>query len=380
MLESFVGSSVGDAGDVIAWSGVDDTGHNQTRDRPAKLDLSIQSDNVIFHSDMNSETVTTQKALHSVWVRVHGVGSKMSAMEQTFYEENRVTHEIKSLQTWLNRQGPRDMQLHHTFPYKLDALPDDYCNGTTQIKSHSHSALTALTAKGKLLATTSKPGGQDKTFVTKLFENVNDPGTVKATDLYVKVLEFVVTVDEHAKFGATTQQKESCGLFLSCMMREEVNPRGKPSTAPDMLVVAETFIPNQWPTIIPPTASSANVGEIRLTSPLRLGQTSILGGRLGHNLTLNEGYIYTTHASNFGIAVEGGVLNPRYAFVKDGHVFFALTEHDAACERGVSVPGAVIPHNTNFRPMVPKKGAYGRVREEHGINPLIFGRVAHLVN
>lgn len=387
VLQGTLSPGSADAGDIIAYSGVDDPGHNQVRDRPAKVDFGIQSANVIHHSDMNSDVMTTAKALNIVWVRIHGVGSQMSAGTETYFAENRVTHSIKSLQTWLIRQGARDMQLHWTVPFKLDSLPDAYTNGTTQKKSHSHSASDSITAKGKLVCTTSRPGGQDKRYVNKLFENINDPNDEgnRPHDLYVKVLEFVVTVDENAKFGATAKQAEAVGLLLSCMMKEEFNPSGKPSTAPDIFVESTTFIPNKWPSIVPPTGSVANVGEIKLTSPtigpdLIPSRQMVLGGKLDRSLRLNENYVYTISASIFGIVHEGAVLCPRYAFAKDGYVYFALNEKDAMEGRAVSAPGAVIPHATTFRPMFPRTGAFGAKAGEYAGGALPFAMIAQLVN
>lgn len=396
VLESTVDPDIDVVGDIIAHSGVDDTSYNQVRDRPAKVEVSIKSNNVIFHSDMNSTTPTVGNALNSVWVRLHGVGTKMESGSEVFYREDRVTHTIKSLQTWLTRQGARDSQIHWVVPFKLDALPDDYSNGTTQRKSHSHSALDSLPAKGKLISTTSKPGGADKGYVTKLFENINDtnPAGSRPHDLYVKVLEFVVSVDENAKFGATSKQAEALGITLSCMMREEVNPSGQPSTAPDIFVEAAKFTPHNWPSILPPVASAANVGEIKLTVPstssrkesgpdivsASSSRLSPLGGRLGRSLRLNENYIYTISASIFGIVQNDSILCPRYAFVKNGYVFFALNEKDAMMGNAVSAPGAVIPHATTFRPMIPRTGAYGAVNGEFAGAALPFGKIVQLVN
>jgi hypothetical protein len=389
VLQGTLGTGVDDVGDIIAYSGVDDPGHNQVRDRPAKVDLGIESANVIFHSDMTKDTETSQKALNSVWVRVHGIGSQMVTGKEEYYAENRVTHAVKSLQTWLTRQGARDMQIHWTVPFKLDSLPDAYSNGTTQKKSHSHSAVDSLPAKGKLICTTSRPGGQEKRYVTQLFENINDPNPTgqRPHDLYLKVLEFVVTVDENAKFGATTKQVEAVGLLFSCMMKEEFNPSGKPSTAPDIFVEAKTFIPLKWPSIVPPTASVANVGEIKLTPPsagldlIPSSQRQVVhGGRLDRSLRLNEGYVYTISASIFGIVHDGAVLCPRYAFAKDGYVFFSLNEKDAMEGKAVSAPGAVIPHATTFRPMFPRTGAYGAKAGEYAGGSLPYGIIAQLVH
>lgn len=382
VLESTVGGRTGDDGEIVAYSGTEDSGFNQTRDRSAKLDIGVASANVIKHADMSSDTVTTAKALHTVWVRMHGIGTSTVAddtgHEETklvFYEENKVTHAIKSLQTWLTRQGPHDVQFHCSVPFKYDALPDNYSNGATQIKSYSHSAVDSIPARGDLLCTTSKPGGSDKSYPYKLFPNINDPATPKPTDLYLKVLEFVVSRDELCKFGDTSTQAESIGLHLSCMMTEETNPRGKPSTAPDMLVEAATFIPNEWPTILPPTNPTTNLGEIKLL-PSPLG----FGAKLGSSLRLNEKFIYTSHASTFGIATDGGVVNPRYVFCKDGYAYFALTEQDAFAEHAVGVAGAVVPHSTNFRPLFPKIGAFGGTGKEYGGTYLPHVKILQLLN
>jgi hypothetical protein len=308
MLAS-VGIPVDDS--IVAYSGVDDFGFNQIKDRVAKVDLGIPSTNVIHHQDMSSDQPTTHKALYSVWVRVHGLGSKIESGQVSYFEENKVTRAIKSTQMLLTRQGPRDIQVHTSVPYKLDNLPDSYANGATSKRAVAHSASAAIEAKGKLLVTTSKPPGAEKQYVTKLITNVNAPGADKPTDVYMNVLQYVVSCDENAKYGATSVQTESIGLIISTMMREELNPKGKPSTAPDMVITNEVFTPNNWPSILPPTCSSVSSGEIELTTNTALpdviprgiaGAKHVVGaagGKLGRNLNLNPDYIYSVSGASF---------------------------------------------------------------------------------